>query len=104
MSAIAVTAHVVAGALHRQRQSLVHKDRVLADTLTESVRRQRLLDAVLSAVSVGVWVVDQHGRHVLSQPDDAVRSRIGTPDRFHSPAHAASRRPDNPCGPGEVPG
>lgn len=66
MSAIAVTAHVVAGALHRQRQSLVHKDRVLADTITESVRRQRLLDAVLSAVKVGVWVVDQHGRHVLT--------------------------------------
>lgn len=66
MTAIAVTAHVVAGALHRQRQSLVRKDRVLEDTFAESVRRQRLLDAVLSAVGVGVWVVDQHGQHVLT--------------------------------------
>lgn len=66
MSAIAVTAHLVAGALHRQRQHLAHKDRALADTLTESVRRQRLLNAVLSAVGVGVWVVDQHGQHVLT--------------------------------------
>jgi signal transduction histidine kinase len=66
MSAIAVTAHVVAGALYRQRRILERKDRDLADTLAESVRRQRLLDAVLSAVGIGVWVVDRNGRDVLT--------------------------------------
>ncbi|ABK05169.1 periplasmic sensor signal transduction histidine kinase [Arthrobacter sp. FB24] len=66
MAAIAVTAHVVAGALHRQRGTLVRKDRDLAATLAESVRRQRLLDAVLSAVDVGVWVVDAKGQDVLT--------------------------------------
>ncbi|WP_267276409.1 sensor histidine kinase [Arthrobacter sp. CDRTa11] len=66
MAAIAVTAHVVSGALHRQRQTLERKDRDLADTLAESVRRQQLLDAVLSAVGVGVWVVDKDGHSVLT--------------------------------------
>ncbi|UKA54688.1 HAMP domain-containing histidine kinase [Arthrobacter sp. FW305-BF8] len=66
MAAIAVTAHVVAGALYRQRQTLVRKDEALADTVAESMQRQRLLDAVLSTVNVGVWVVDQNGQDVLT--------------------------------------
>jgi signal transduction histidine kinase len=66
MAAIAVTAHVVAGTLYRQRETLVRKDEALADTAAESIRRQRLLDAVLSTVNVGVWVVDQDGRDVLT--------------------------------------
>lgn len=66
MAAIALTAHVVAGTLYRQRETLVRKDEALADTAAESIRRQRLLDAVLSTVNVGVWVVDQDGREVLT--------------------------------------
>lgn len=66
MSAIAVTAHVVAGTLHRQRQTLVRKDEALAHTAAESIRRQRLLDAVLSTVNVAVQVVDQDGQDVLT--------------------------------------
>ena len=66
MAAIAVTAHLVAGALYRQRRTLVSKDRDLAATLAESVQRQGLLDAVLSTVDVGVWVVDRHGKDVLT--------------------------------------
>lgn len=66
MAAIALTAHVVAGTLYRQRETLVRKDEALADTAAESVRRQQLLDAVLSTVNVGVWVVDQDGREVLT--------------------------------------
>ncbi|MFP3459521.1 HAMP domain-containing sensor histidine kinase [Arthrobacter globiformis] len=66
MAAIAVTAHVMAGVLRRQRQTLVRKDAALADTAAESIRRQRLLDAVLSTVNVAVWVVDQDGRDVLT--------------------------------------
>ncbi|MDR6506923.1 HAMP domain-containing sensor histidine kinase [Arthrobacter oryzae] len=66
MAAIAVTAHVLAGALYRQRMTLIRKDRDLAATLAESVQRQRLLDAVLSTVDVGVWVVDEVGQEVLT--------------------------------------
>ena len=66
MAAIAVTAHVVSGTLHRQRRAMVKKDEALAETLTESVERQRLLDAVLGAVGVGVWVVDHEGNNVLT--------------------------------------
>jgi signal transduction histidine kinase len=66
MAAVAVTAHLVSAALHRQRQTLERKDRDLADALAESVRRQQLLDAVLSAVGVGVWVVDKDGHSVLT--------------------------------------
>lgn len=66
MSAIAVSAHIVAGTLHRQRKALLRKDLALAETLAESVDRQRLLDAVLGAVGVGVWVVDEEGNNVLT--------------------------------------
>jgi signal transduction histidine kinase len=66
MAAIAITAHVVAGTLYRQRETLVRKDEALADTAAESTRRQRLLDAVLCTVNVGVWVVDQDGQDVLT--------------------------------------
>ncbi len=66
MTAIAVSAHIVAGTLHRQRKALLKKDHALAETLAESVDRQRLLDAVLGAVGVGVWVVDQEGNNVLT--------------------------------------
>ena len=65
MAAIAVSAHIVSGTLHRQRKALLRKDQALAETLAESVDRQRLLDAVLAAVGVGVWVVDKNGNNVL---------------------------------------
>ncbi|HKS02707.1 MAG TPA: ATP-binding protein [Arthrobacter sp.] len=82
MAAIAVTAHVVAGRLRRQRRMLLKKDEALADTAAESVRRQRLLDAVLSTVNVAVQVVDQDGRDVLTnkalQADPAL-SRTALP-------------------------
>ncbi|MFE4544221.1 sensor histidine kinase [Arthrobacter sp. NPDC056727] len=66
MAAIAVSAHVLAGTLYRQRQNLVWKDKSLADTAAESMRRQQLLDAVLSTVNVAVWVVDPDGNDVLT--------------------------------------
>ena len=66
MSVVAVTAHVVATTIRRQRTRLLENEHDLARTLDESVRRQRLLDAVLKAVGVGVWVVDRGGRTVLA--------------------------------------
>lgn len=66
MSAIAVTAYAVAGIVLRQHQRLLHSEHELAQTLAENVRRQRLLDAVLAAVGIGVWVVDAEGRTVLT--------------------------------------
>lgn len=66
LSAIAVSAHIVSGILHRQRKALLKKDQALAETLAESLDRQRLLDAVLGAVGVGVWVVDPEGNNVLT--------------------------------------
>jgi len=66
MSVIAVTAHVVATTIRRQRMTLVENEHDMARTLDESVRRQSLLDAVLKAVGVGVWVVDTKGGTVLA--------------------------------------
>jgi signal transduction histidine kinase len=66
MSAIAVTAYAAAGIVLRQRQRLLQSEHELAQTLAENVRRQRLLDAVLAAVGIGVWVVDAEGRTVLT--------------------------------------
>lgn len=87
LAVIAVTAHVVAGILYRQRESLVRKDEALADTVAESVRRQRLLDAVLSTVNVGVWVVDQDGNDVLTN-----KALQKDPD-LSLPARPASQQP-----------
>ncbi|MDQ0661991.1 signal transduction histidine kinase [Arthrobacter ulcerisalmonis] len=66
MSVIAVTAHVVATTIRRQRIRLMENENELARTLGESIRRQGLLDAVLKAVGVGVWVVDGRGSTVLA--------------------------------------
>ncbi|VXC25463.1 Histidine kinase [Arthrobacter sp. 8AJ] len=66
MSVIAVTAHVMATTIRRHRVRLVENEQDLARTLAESVRRQALLDAVLKAVGVGVWVVDTRGHTVLA--------------------------------------
>lgn len=66
MSVMAVTAHVVATTIRRHRTRLVENEHDLARTLDESVRRQGLLDAVLRAVGIGVWVVDSRGRTVLA--------------------------------------
>nr|WP_246223500.1 hypothetical protein [Pseudarthrobacter psychrotolerans] len=91
MSAIAVSAHIVSGTLHRQRKAMVRKDEALAETLAESVDRQRLLDAVLAAVGVGVWVVDKDGNNVLinrAMRDDPTLARLteaeGTATLLHS--------------------
>jgi signal transduction histidine kinase len=83
MSEIAVSAHIVSGTLHRQRKALVRKDRALAETLTGSLDRQRLLDAVLGAVGVGVWVVDREGNNVLTNRAiraDPILVRLATAD------------------------
>jgi signal transduction histidine kinase len=66
LSAVAVTAHVVSRTIRHQRQKLVDKEHVLEVTLAESVGKQRLLDAVLGAVGIGVWVVDRNGCTVLT--------------------------------------
>ncbi|MGC0238885.1 hypothetical protein [Arthrobacter sp. SD76] len=56
LSAVAVTAHLVAGTIRRQRQRLVDKENALEVALAESVRKQRLLDAVLGPLaSVSGW-------------------------------------------------
>ena len=81
LSAVAVTAHLVAGTIRRQRLKLVDKERALETTLAESVRKQRLLDTVLGAVGIGVWVVDRNGGTVLTnkalQADPALASLFG---------------------------
>ncbi|ELT44556.1 sensor histidine kinase [Arthrobacter nitrophenolicus] len=100
LSAVAVTAHLVAGTIRRQRQRLVDKENALEVALAESVRKQRLLDAVLGAVGIGVWVVDGNGGTVLTnkalQADPALAALPGNagnglllPDRATSvPADA----------------
>ncbi|MFF2346797.1 sensor histidine kinase [Pseudarthrobacter sp. NPDC058119] len=66
MTVLAVSAHVVATTIRRHRVRILQSEQDLARTLDESIRRQGLLDAVLKAVGVGVWVVDAGGRTVLA--------------------------------------
>ncbi|WP_251024739.1 hypothetical protein [Arthrobacter sp. ISL-65] len=89
MAAIALTAHVVAGTLYRQRQTLVRKDEALADTVAESVQRQ----------------VDQDGQDVLTNNALQVSSRPTAPPPCRRNASrrrvrpAAKRSPTSCTGP-----
>jgi signal transduction histidine kinase len=101
MSAIAVSAHIVSGTLHRQRKALLRKDQALAETLEESVDRQRLLDAVLAAVGVGVWVVDKDGNNVLinrAMRDDPTLARLTEAEGTATLLHGDRSRPVAPSG------
>lgn len=101
MAAIAVSAHIVSGTLHRQRKALLRKDQALAETLAESVDRQRLLDAVLAAVGVGVWVVDKDGNNVLinrAMRDDPTLARLTEAKGTATLLHGDRARPVAPGG------
>ncbi|WP_251042142.1 cell wall metabolism sensor histidine kinase WalK [Arthrobacter sp. ISL-30] len=63
---IAVTVHVVASVLAGQRSSLEAKDRELQHALSDSQRRQRLMDTVVETVGVGVWVVNAEGATIFT--------------------------------------
>ena len=94
MSVIAVTAHVVSTTIHRQRTRLVESEHELARTLDESVRRQGLLDAVLKAVGVGVWVVDRRGNTLLTNRTmrrDPALAELTEPGAGHGRLLAADR-------------
>jgi signal transduction histidine kinase len=82
MSGIAVTAHLVSTTIYQQRIKLLDSEHALAETLAESVRRQRLLDAVLGAVGIGVWVVNRGGGTVLA--NKAVHSDPALTDLLHA--------------------
>ena len=104
MSVIAVTSHVVATTIRRHRMKLVENEHALARTLGESVRRQRLLDAVLKAVGVGVWVVDARGRTVLANRamrSDSILAAVIEPTGGQGPLLAADR--STPVPPGRFP-
>jgi len=94
MSVMAVTAHVVATTIRRHRTKLMDSEYHLGRTLDESVRRQNLLDAVLGAVGVGVWVVDRNGNTVLTnktlQSDPALAGLV-EPRGGNTPLLAADR-------------
>ncbi len=78
IGAVALTAHVVAKSVVRQRETLESKDRDLQQLYQQSWERQRLLDTVVETVSVGVWVVDSDGNDVLvNRRLLAERARIG---------------------------
>ncbi|WP_308928959.1 HAMP domain-containing sensor histidine kinase [Arthrobacter sp. SLBN-112] len=101
MSVMAVTAHVVATTIRRHRIQLVDSEHHLGRTLDESVRRQNLLDAVLGAVGVGVWVVDRKGNTVLTnrtlQSDPALAGLV-EPGGEKSQLLAADRTTPVPAG------
>ncbi|RAX18565.1 sensor histidine kinase [Pseudarthrobacter sp. AG30] len=101
MSVMAVTAHVVATTIRRHRTKLMDSEYHLGRTLDESVRRQNLLDAVLGAVGVGVWVVDRNGNTVLTnktlQSDPALAGLVGV-GGGHTQLLAADRTTPVPAG------
>lgn len=103
MTLIAATAHVVARMLDHQRRTLVRKDEALARSAAESIRRQQLLEAVLSTVNVGVWVVDDEGQVLLTnsvlEADPALSCLVPghRPGLFLSDGTTAVSQEDSPA-------
>lgn len=65
--------------LEAQQAVLEAKDVELRRSLAESARRQRLLDAVLEAVDVGVLAIDVEGHDILMNRRQQAIHRLGLP-------------------------
>lgn len=66
MAGLAVTAHLVAGGLIRHRKLRDFKDLELARLHGTTKDHERLLNAVLETVNVGVWAMDTTGADILT--------------------------------------
>lgn len=68
-----------------QQEVLRHKDVVLQESLTESRRKESLLETILNTVEVGVLVVDETGNTILSNSRQDHNRRRATPPGLMKP-------------------
>ena len=64
-AAIALSAHLLARTVARQRIGLHRQDAKLENLLDAAAQRQRLLDTIVETAGVGVWALDEKGHTIL---------------------------------------
>ncbi len=88
MLAFAITVAVVTESMKAQRNELKAKDAALRSALGASHDRERLLDAVVNTVSVGLVAVDADGHDVLLNRKQRTFHRLAAPAGSADPAEA----------------
>lgn len=81
----AITVVVITTSMEGQRTSLQAKDKQLRAALAESQHRERLLDAVVDTVGVGVVVVDAQGNDRLMNTTQRAIHDLGRPNNIADP-------------------
>ncbi|WP_434618352.1 ATP-binding protein [Arthrobacter sp. A5] len=98
MLAFAITVAVMTTSMDAQREQLEEKDSALRQALTASRDRERLLDAIVNTVSVGLVAVDADGHDVLMNRKQRLFHQLAAPSGETDPAEkdllifAADRR------------
>ncbi len=88
MLAFAITVAVMTGSMAAQREQLEEKDSALRKALAASRDRERLLDAIVNTVSVGLVAVDADGHDVLMNRKQRLFHQLAAPKDNPDPAEA----------------
>ncbi|MCC3294174.1 PAS domain S-box protein [Arthrobacter sp. zg-Y411] len=74
--------------LTAQTVVLQEKDVVLQASLLESLRKELMLESILNTVRVGVVVIDEEGRRLLTNPRQQFHERLAAPSFTRRPSEA----------------
>ncbi|MCC9144568.1 MULTISPECIES: PAS domain-containing sensor histidine kinase [unclassified Arthrobacter] len=74
--------------LTAQAAVLQEKDVVLQASLMESLRKESMLETILNTIRVGVAVIDEDGRRILTNSRQRLHERLAAPSFTHRPTEA----------------
>lgn len=77
---IAVTIRVMTASMMDQQKAMEEKDHALQQILQRSAQRERLLNATVNTVDVGLLAIDQDGHDILFNRRQREVHRIGLPE------------------------
>ncbi|WP_261388172.1 cell wall metabolism sensor histidine kinase WalK [Arthrobacter alpinus] len=85
MLGFAIAVVLLTSSMNGQRATLEAKDRLLHAALTESQKRERLLETIVDTVGVGVVAVDAQGNDLLMNATQAAIHALGRPHDIADP-------------------
>ncbi len=85
MFAFSIAAVVLTTSMDNQRDALVTRDLQLRAALEESQHRERLMEAIVDTVGVGVVVVDDKGHDILMNSTQEAIHALGVPANIADP-------------------
>lgn len=83
---IAVTIRVMTASMMDQQKAMEEKDHALQQILQRSAQRERLLNATVNTVDVGLLAIDQDGHDILFNRRQREVHRIGLPEEIDDAA------------------